>query len=103
MKTKILVAIIATVLILFGMYSSHAETKIIKWDSKCGNTKEFVESYGAEQTAAPENPNWKDIQRWNAMLKQGTVLLQLDDGSYYLYSVYKDKVIYGQFVTLIHK
>lgn len=100
---KLISAIIATILTLFIIHSLHAEAKVIKWDSRCGNTKEFVESYGAEQTAAPENPNWKDIQRWNAMLKQGTVLLQLDDGSYYLYSVYKDKVIYGQFVTLHHE
>lgn len=102
MKT-VLAAIIATVLALLVTHTLHAEAKVIKWDSRCGNTKEFVESYGVEQTAVPANPNWKDIQRWNFMLKQGTVLLQLDDGSYYLYSVYKDKAIYGQFVTLNHE
>lgn len=102
MKT-VLAAIIATILTLFIIHSSHAEAKVIKWDSRCGNTKEFVESYGAEQTAAPANPNWEDILGWNVMLKQGTVLLQLDDGSYYLYSVYKDMPIYGQFVTLHHE
>ena len=74
-----------------------AETSIIRFDPKCGNTTEFVASWGVEKTTPPQNIDTKELNKIFQMIKQGTVLVDVD-GNLYLYSVYKDKPIYGQWV-----